>query len=258
MWINYNAFKQISKSDRNQQKVAVFKVWPLSWLCRQIKISDNLLNSNVTFEDLSFHVKRNIDCSGKHVQKQCTGKSQQISPKNCNKIAELLTVIKYNLNNYAVKGVSKERSWTCKHYCTYMEIRVTAQVHVGSCFWLRRLLFYPSLPLPLALYPRGCPSPTCQPAPHDFKSCYQIWSLLLPWDIDHLYLRHKDRVENFGKCCVWYNNIQWRSCNFEVFLKTLSPLLSMLTTVKLAICEDHREMSEMELFNEYEKSVCHQ
>ena len=70
----------------------------------------------------------------------------KLAQKICNKIAELSTVIKYNLNNYAVKGVSKERSWTCKHYCTYMEIRVTAQVHVGSCFWLRRLLFYPSCP----------------------------------------------------------------------------------------------------------------
>ena len=95
----------------------------------------------------------------------------------------------------------------------------------GTCWQLlltEETLILPLLPLPLALYPRGCPSPTCQPAPHDFKSCHQIWLLLLPWDIDHLFLRHKDRVENFGKCCVWYNNIQWRSCKFEVFLKTLS------------------------------------
>ena len=160
-----------------------------------------MLNSNVTFEDLPFHVKRNIDCSRKHVQKQCEGKSQQIrQKKNCNKIAELSTVIKYNLNNYVVNGVSKEISRTCKHYCTYIEIRVTAQVHVGSCFWLRRLVFYPSRPSLFPCTPGGYSSPTCQLAPRDFKYCHQIWSLLLYRNTDRLFLRYEVWKVSMKKC----------------------------------------------------------
>ena len=97
-----------------------------------------------------------------------------------------------------------------------MEIRVTAQVHVGSCFWQRRLLFYPSCPSLLPYTPGVAPHPPASLHPMTLNLVTRFGCFY------YLYLRHKDRVENFGKCCVWYNNIQRRSCKFEVFLKTLS------------------------------------
>ena len=121
------------------------------------KIFNNLLNSTVTFQVLSFHVKRNVySDSWRHLPRLCARvekKYRQISQENCYKIIGVSAIIKYNLVIMLYK-VNKWRNWTCKHYCTYMEICVTAQVPVDSCILLSWLYSTPPGP-PSCLLPRG-------------------------------------------------------------------------------------------------------